>query len=150
MTIHVMVGIPGVGKTTLAKKLRDDLGGIIISKDIIRYQMLGIEFDKDLEDEVDRLFRAMLSSTLYGYIDNIIIDATNLTKKIRAELIGKAYAVKRDIIAHVFNVDKYTAWDRKNRTGSAMLISDFNRLVNIYEPPSLDEGFSDIVIHSEE
>ena len=145
--IHVMIGLPGVGKTTLAKKLRDDLGGIIVSKDIVRYQMLGIEFDADLENEVDRMFNAMLSSALYGYMDNVIIDNTNLTRAIRKELINKAYAVGRDIIAHVFNVDKYAAWDRKQQTGSVMTISDFERLTSIYKPVSKNEGFSEIIVH---
>lgn len=147
MTVHTMVGLPGSGKTTLALKLRDDLGGIIIAKDIVRHQMLGIEFDPDLEDEVERMFRAMLSSSLYGYVDNIIIDNTNLTKAIRKELINKAYAANRDIVAHVFNADRYTAWDRKKNTRSIMTVGDFDRLVNIYEPVDENEGFSDIILH---
>ncbi len=147
MSVHIMVGVPGTGKTTLAKKLRDDFGGIIISKDIIRYHMLGIEFDPNLENEVDRMFRAMLSSSLYGYVDNIIIDNTNLTKETRKSLIDRAHTSNRDVIAHVFNTDKYEAWDRKQSTGSSMPISDFNRLINIYEPVDKDEGFSEIIVH---
>lgn len=147
MTIHVMVGLPGAGKTTLAKKLRGDLGGIIISKDIVRYQMLGVEFDPDLENEVERMFSAMLSSGLWGYIDDVIIDNTNLTKSIRKTLIDKAHVVGRDIVAHVFSIDKYAAWDRKQRMGSDMTIGDFERLAGIYEPVSKNEGFSDIIVH---
>ena len=145
--IHVMVGLPGSGKTTLAKELRDNLGGIIISKDTVRYHMLGIEFDRDLENEVDRMFRAMLSSALYGYINDVIIDNTNLTKAIRKELVDKARVANRDIVAYVFNIDKYDAWDRKQSTGGDMTINDFERLVNIYEPVSRDEGFSNIIVY---
>ena len=131
MSIDILVGLPGSGKTSLAKKLRSKNHGIIVSKDTIRYEMIGIEFDKSLEGEVDRIFNAMLSSVLWGAIDNVIIDNTNLTVPIRARLIEKAQAARRNIIAHVMDIDPYTAWERKKSTGSIMSREDFDVLVSI-------------------
>jgi len=127
--------------------LRSKNHGIIVSKDTIRYEMMGIEFDKSLEGEVDRIFNAMLSSVLWGSIDNVIIDNTNLTVSIRARLIEKANAARRDIIAHVMDIDQYTAWERKKSSGSIMSREDFDVLVSIYEPITKREKFTRVIYH---
>ena len=147
MSIDILVGLPGSGKTSLAKKLRSKNHGIIVSKDTIRYEMMGIEFDKGLENEVDRIFNAMLSSVLWGSIENVIIDNTNLTVPIRARLIEKANAARRDIIAHVMDIDQYTAWERKKSSGSIMSREDFDVLVSIYEPITKREKFTRVIYH---
>jgi len=147
MSIDILVGLPGSGKTSLAKKLRSKNHGIIVSKDTIRYEMMGIEFDKVLEHEVDNIFNAMLSSVLWGSMDTVIIDNTNLTVPIRARLIEKANAARRNIIAHVMDIDQYTAWERKKSSGSIMSREGFDVLANSYQPVTKREKFTKVVHH---
>jgi len=142
--IHVLVGLPGSGKTEWAKRFRRDNGGIILSKDIIRREMFGVEFDPDLEGDVYNIFNNMYTSALCGSIENIIIDNTNLTMYIRGHIKRRGV---ESIIAHVFNCKPYTAWKRKKASGSRMSLGDFSRLVALYEPISDKEGFTEVLIH---
>ncbi|OLA08874.1 MAG: hypothetical protein BHW12_04780 [Coprobacillus sp. 28_7] len=76
-TIHMMIGIPGSGKTTFVKKLASEKGYDVVSTDIVRANHPQMD-EKDVWPTVYKMI---------GYIllekDNCIFDATNTTKKVR-------------------------------------------------------------------
>ena len=94
--IHMMIGIPGSGKSTFAHKLSIETGYKIISTDVVRIENSGI-----LEEDVWPTVYKMISNELEKN-DNVIYDATNITKKVRdrfKENINK-YLTEYEIIGY--------------------------------------------------
>lgn len=88
-TLYVMVGIPGSGKSTYARTLRDSIGytTAYVSRDMIRMNILGANdpyFSR--EDEVYELFCDAITEWL-GKTD-VIADATHMSHGARAKLIN--------------------------------------------------------------
>jgi len=74
----VLMGLPGAGKSTFARRLAPLIGAIIIESDVIRRLLFGTP--RQLESEHKRLFRAIQAVTLRLLLDkrSVIVDATNL------------------------------------------------------------------------
>lgn len=88
-TLYVMVGIPGSGKSTYAKTLRDSMRytTVYISRDMVR---MGILRDNDpyfsREDEVYETFCDSIAEWLEK--TDVIADATHMSHGARAKLIN--------------------------------------------------------------
>jgi predicted kinase len=89
-TLYVMVGVPGSGKSTYARKIQNENRGqmiVYISRDIIR---LGILKENDpyfsREDEVYDAFCDAIAECLKNY--DVIADATHMSHGARAKLIN--------------------------------------------------------------
>ena len=87
--VHMMVGIPGSGKSTYSNKLHKEFGYPIVSTDVVR--TLHPDWEESLIwPEVYRLCAEYLSNN-----QDIIYDATNITPKVRnrfCEEVNKIYA----------------------------------------------------------
>lgn len=142
--IHMMVGLPGSGKTTYARRLQFETGMPIASRDAIRTYVFGVEFQKDLEPYVDDIFWATLRSLAFWDKD-FIVDCTNLTKAGRADIIS----LRRPVTAHVFNCrDIEQCWERKHAAGAEMPKEAFDRLLLSFDPVQESEGFFKVVSHN--
>ena len=90
-TLYVMVGIPGSGKSTEARKIQmaDPLHTAYISRDVIRLAVLG-ENDPlfSREDEVYELFCDQVAMFLDKEDTNVIADATHMSHGARAKLFN--------------------------------------------------------------
>ena len=89
-TIHLMVGIQGSGKTTLAKKLASDLVAKIISTDEIRKTFPMID-----EQLVWTKVYEMCANELINGRD-VIFDATNITPNVRRRFFEKVSQYTKD------------------------------------------------------
>lgn len=145
--VFVLVGLPGCGKTTWAKKKQKETGIAIISRDDIRRCVYGQEFDIDNEGAVNLMFWSLYRAALQTETD-LIVDCTNLVSHVRKRLINLAthYDYENEITAVVFNITLNESWKRKKAAGSKMSYADFDKLVNSYEEIGKDEEFSEIVI----
>lgn len=76
-TVHMMIGIPGSGKSTYALELSKKLNYKIISTDVVRMENPGIK-EEDVWPRVYWMIAEELKTN-----DNVIYDATNVTKKVR-------------------------------------------------------------------
>lgn len=94
VTLTLMVGVPGSGKSTFAEKMEKEYNTLRVSRDVIRFSMVAEDekyFSK--ESEVFNTFAREIAAKLFcGY--NVIADATHITIKSRAKLIN---AVKRGL-----------------------------------------------------
>lgn len=94
VTLTLMVGVPGSGKSTFAEKMEKEYNALRVSRDVIRFSMVAEDekyFSK--ETEVFNTFAREIATKLFcGY--NVIADATHITIKSRAKLIN---AVKRGL-----------------------------------------------------
>lgn len=85
--LNILIGIPGSGKTTLAKsKLFENC--VYLSSDEIRKELYGFE-SQEHNDEVFNL----LHKRLFSYLEkgnSVVYDATNLSRKKRKNVIEQA------------------------------------------------------------
>jgi predicted kinase len=117
MTIlYVLIGIPGSGKSTWAKRKEEEVGAEWISRDKIRFSML-----QDGDDYFDYEYKVFAK-----YVDDIqlaidsgapyvIADATHLTRGSRLKLLRNLNTVGVEICYVYFATDVETALERNNR-----------------------------------
>lgn len=86
MKVTIMVGLPGSGKSVMAKELAKEWGNTeVISTDEIRHELYGSE---DIQDNPEQVF-ALAYSRARGALANgmdVIFDATNVRTKYRKQL----------------------------------------------------------------
>jgi predicted kinase len=83
-----MVGVPGSGKTTLAKKLVDK-GFHYLNADSIRLELYGSEAEQGDKEQVFGIFFQRLEVALEGGLD-IVIDNTNINMRQRKPILDRA------------------------------------------------------------
>ena len=87
-TLVILTGIPGSGKTTYAKKyVEETLNTIHLSSDAIRKELYG---DESIQGNPADIFSLMQKRAVEALNNgqNVIYDATNITRKDRAGIIG--------------------------------------------------------------
>lgn len=112
----VMVGPPGCGKSTAAKKMNVDSDMVIIERDIIREGIGGSR--KGFYDlaytfsELRDVYEAYVSSKVDGILkqcaikrQSVIIADTNMNKRYRHEMYDKLYGLGFQVRLHVFHGD---------------------------------------------
>lgn len=152
--VHVMMGLPGSGKTTWAKEKAKETGAMIISRDSIRH-MLKHSHDYDSssrgQEYVWDVSQFMIKTALQRKFD-VILDQLSLTRKQRQgtlEFIREYAPLALVTLVHCIE-DKLNVQRRMN---SDMAWGDEEYYVNLIkklksevEEPTYDEGF-DHVIH---
>jgi predicted kinase len=95
--IIVICGLPGVGKTTLAKDLAPLINAVIISSDKIRKELIPRPIYTKQEVKLVYDVMALLAKYLYKANINCIIDATFNKERSRAELKKKLMIPQEEI-----------------------------------------------------
>jgi predicted kinase len=147
-TCYIMVGLPGVGKSTY---IRANLSNMVVhsSDQIIEdyAQSINSTYDdvfRDYIDEATKIFKQNVQDSIKNN-ESFIVDRTNLTKKSRRAILSslpkkyslKAIVIEVDDIIHT----KYLN-SRKTKTIPQSVIDNFK---TIFEFPTTDEGFVDII-----
>lgn len=147
-TIHMLVGIPGSGKSFYAKNLCKRERAVAVSTDSIRERLFGSEsrqknsylvFDEAFA-EIDRLL---------GEGRSVVFDATNVSRDRRVKFLKKFKDVP--VEGHVCDTPYATAWQRagtrKRRIDEAVL----TKFAKNFEFPVMAEGFQALhIVHSSE
>lgn len=143
LTVYVMIGLPGSGKSTYAQKLVDDGDAdVIISRDSIREQLGYCEKDekvvlsKEKENKVTKVFNEMiLDAASEG--KRIIIDNLNLKFEYR-----NSY---KSLLSNYYVEWKYVYVEAENlsvnmvRRKSQITENTFKEMINKLEWPTIDE-----------
>lgn len=104
MTLHIMRGIQGSGKTTEARGLQREVGGRIVERDEIRFMLYGRYTDVD-EQRVTEVQNILIDEGL-RVGENVIVSDMNLRNQYVKRLIEKAWAFNTDYVIHdLTNVD---------------------------------------------
>lgn len=161
MKAYMMIGVPGSGKSTYAKKLIEimeyinknckyidkNCNIVYISRDEIRFSLLkegDAYFSK--ENQVYKIFTDKIRENLKAGND-VIIDATHMTW-------GSRHKVFKNL-AGIDGVEVYGIWMRTSfmecakrnqaREGKYRVPDNqFKNMVDNFEEPELDEGFKNI------
>lgn len=136
--ILVMVGVPASGKSTWARNYTENRPNwVILSSDAIREEL-----------DTDDVF-ATLRSRLIDALNanhNVIVDATNVSRKNRRSYIDIARKHKAAIEAIVF-ATPYEECLRRNASRDRVVPeAAIYRMVSRWEIPTLKEGFDNILL----
>lgn len=99
-TLVIMCGVPGSGKSTVAKTLAEREGYKLISRDEIRFSMVKEDedyFSKEKE-VIKEYFRQIREALCDPDVSGVIADSTNLTTKARETLIRGVQPPKDTVI----------------------------------------------------
>ncbi|HZX44375.1 MAG TPA: AAA family ATPase [Candidatus Nanoarchaeia archaeon] len=122
---HMMIGIPGSGKTTLSQKLFRGLH--LVSRDLHgRYAE-------------EKLLKQFLSEG-----KSVVIDDTNYNKKTRQNLINLIKPYKASIKGIYVYARLVACLERNIKRKKAIPAVGLRGLANKFETPSIDEGFDSL------
>lgn len=140
----IMCGLPGSGKSTIAKKIKDS---IIISTDDIREEING---DASNQDNASRVFEIAFSRIKTNLIKkeykNVIFDATNINYKKRRDLINK---FKKDAnkIKCIFVFADYKECLERNKKRDRVVPKEvIKSMYYSFYVPQKFEGFDEIEV----
>ncbi|MCM1225504.1 MAG: ATP-binding protein [Lachnospiraceae bacterium] len=160
--VHMMVGVPGSGKSTFIKQERENLeeSGLttcVISRDYIRKQiLLDDDYYFDREEDVFREFVRQINEAMELSIDVVFIDATHLNSKSRAGLLRKLQPdPKTSLILEVMDTSFKTCLARnsKRKGFERVPTSSMKEMMSRFSRPHEGEfpkdkwGFKDIKIN---
>ena len=87
-TLTMLIGLPGSGKSTYAKRLSEITRATILSSDSLREELFGNINDQNHNEEVFAELRKRCKENLLK-LDDIIIDSTNISQKKRIGLLNE-------------------------------------------------------------
>ena len=114
--LYMLIGIPGSGKSTWAKKISEQNGACWISRDAIRFSMLKEDDDYfAYEDTVIDTFIADIQNAIEDNTPVIIADATHLTQKSRNQVLERLSLKGTPVVYVYFDVPLTVALERNEK-----------------------------------
>lgn len=129
--LHIMVGLPRSGKSTLAK----ELGYPIVSPDAIRLAVHGTNWRPETESLVWGIAKTMAESLFIAGHNDVIIDACNHTKERRRIWESPKWVIKY----HVVDVDMDVCIARAKSGLKEILVPVIRRIAAAWDPPGMGE-----------
>ena len=145
LTLTLMVGVSGSGKSTHAAKLAQSIDAIIVEPDAIRKELTGDASDQSRNGEVFRLAHSRAEAILLDG-KSVVVDATNLDRKTRAEWVAIARRCKAEARAVVVDTPVDVAKKRNLSRARVVPLDVIDKQTRRLCPPTFDEGFSQIVV----
>lgn len=135
-SLVLMMGVPGSGKTTYAKKMMGDYD-IYVSRDEIRFELVKEDepyFSK--EDEVLQTFIRTINDALPIAQRYVIADATHLNVGSRAKILKNLHNKPDSIYVVYVAVSLQTALERNAQRKGRALVPE-SSIKNMYKSISL-------------
>jgi len=148
LKVIVMIGAPGSGKTTFAKKLwQDNPNFKYLSSDALRAEFGSGEDDQSVTPVVFATLKRRLDHCLRRN-ETVIVDATSMNAKDRKDYINAAKQFNAKVVAYAFVCDKQTLLERnqKRGAGGGRNVPEFviDKMLAKYQPPTTQEGFDEV------
>lgn len=149
--VHVIVGLPGSGKSTWIKENVFDPKVRILSTDNIIQDYAdthGMTYNECFEDQIGEATKTFFNSINEAVKDGVsfIVDRTNLNKKSRKRILDMipddyikvcVYVTCENDICHEYRL--------QNRPGKTIPSRIVESMKKSFEMPTADEGFKSIV-----
>lgn len=148
----LMCGIPGSGKSTYAKSFFNKNKDIYISRDQIRFSMIGEEEDYfSRENDVFKTFVNEINIALTKATRYVIADATHLNYSSRMKVLSRIKDRNTIVNCIVMEVDPLIAIERnKNRSGrSCVPEKAIMNMYNSFIPPEKGEPINSVLYINE-
>lgn len=142
MKLHLLCGIPGCGKSTLAKSLP----GYLISSDQLRKCLWGAEtvfnYNKLIFNLMEVIVTYMLSTK-----QDVIVDSTNITKKSRKKFIDIAKDYRAEVIVHWVDCPIEIAIEQNSKRERQVPIVVIRSMAKSLQPPTTEEGIQVVMVY---
>ena len=147
-TLHVMVGVPASGKSTVAQELKDK-GAVWLSSDKIREEVYGNEA---IQGNGKVVFETLFDRTKEALENGqtVVYDATCLYEEVRSDLLSQLSGTYEKAYCHYCDVPLETALERNSNRDRVVPEEVIERMYNNIQPPSESEAFDDIYVYREE
>jgi predicted kinase len=144
-TLTLFCGLPGSGKTTLAKRLEAGGGGIRISTDDWQARLGVAHADLDFHERLQPvLYQHAMALLRHG--TDVILEDGLWRREERKQKFDDARAARARIELHVFEVDLEILWARlQHRNDEAAAESypisyeELQQARSVFQPPTPDE-----------
>lgn len=148
-TCYILIGLPGVGKTTWLQESQNFIPRFLSSDAIIEQigRQFGYDYDDIFSDVVkfaDRVFWDDMKFTSSKGGD-FAVDRTNLSIKSRKKIMNALPGY--EFVAVEFAKPDETEWRRRlnSRNGKTIPEHVLRSMEASYQPAMLDEGFKEII-----
>ncbi len=158
---YVMVGLPGLGKSTIVKGMYKDADTFVYSTDDILERIakfLGKTYDEVFEKHIKSATTEADIDLAYAIKEqkDIIWDQTNLGVGKRRKIINRmkqaGYQIRCSCIVppEPGHFDDLKAWKRRlsNRSGKTIPPNIITSMYESYVEPTIDEGFDMITFYN--
>ena len=136
-TLIITVGVSGSGKSYLANALAARLGAILLSSDVTRKRLLGIDpTERHIEPIDSGIYSPEVTEQAYQKLLNdarpwlkrgkpVVVDATYLQRAQRQQAVSLAYETDGRFLALECEADEALIWERlSERRGEERVVSD--------------------------
>lgn len=153
-TLHLMVGLPGSGKTTEAIRLEKECHALRLTTDEWHYHLFGNDFRNDIKDtehderhaKIEELMWDTARKVLPLGVD-VILDFGCWAKVERDEFRRKAHSAGADFKIHYMECSKEVLWERLEERNKMAGINpvfyitrkNLDEWSEIFEPPTEEE-----------
>lgn len=142
------VGVPGSGKSTYFKEMKDKENWVHVSSDDIRAELFGSAQDQEHNQEVFQEMRKR-SAEAIRQNKNVYYDATNIIRKKRKNFLkdmknvaqGHFYSFKCALFAEPVWICKERNAQRDRKVPETVI----ERMVRQFQVPAYSEGWDDII-----
>lgn len=145
MEFHILCGIPGSGKSTIAK----GLPGFTVSTDSIRKFLWDdesvVKHDKLVFEVAESMMKYMLTLR-----NDVIFDATNLTVERRTKSIRLGKNLGAHVTVHWIDCPITVAIGRNAKRERKVPVPVIKGLYKSLQPPVISEGMDRIIIYRQD
>ena len=143
--LNIMIGFPGSGKSSYAKKYLLTNNSVYLSSDDIRVDMFGFEDQTHNAEVFERMKRETLIALQNDF--DVVYDATNLSKKRRSDIIKSAKMCDAEVNAYLCCTPINIILERNITRQERQLPWDkLIQMIQSIEPPMYYEGFDNIYL----
>ena len=144
-TLHLMVGLPCAGKTTLAKKLADELPAMRLTPDEWMARVVGDGYDEAKRAIVEAMLWDIAAQGLRLGI-NVVLDFGFWSCVEREDYRARAAQLEADTKVHFLDVSREELLQRLQSRNAALPSdtfhiepADLESWWDLFEPPTSDE-----------
>jgi len=151
-TVHLLCGLPGAGKTTLAKKLAKKHDAVRFTLDewmigLYEYSIFDAEYGEYADRVRERIWETAVDLLRLGL--DVVLDWSLWSREKRADLLAKINEVGADHTLYFLNVPLEELRRRLHERNAAhpsrahqIPIEELERFAPYFEPPEADEGLN--------
>lgn len=147
--LTMLVGLPASGKSTLAKKLAERDGAIILSSDAIRAELYE---DESVQGDPAKVFRIMKERAVHALNEgkDVVYDATNINAKKRTALLKELRSQVSNLWAECMMVlCPYGICLMRNRARDRVVPEEaIERMLHNFQVPYFNEGWDAIFVEN--